>query len=271
MTRGRATLDYQDWTAACDTLHALTQLLGKLSAALAPPERDFQHIALRLTARGWETAPLPAPDGTGAIVVCLDLRRHEALVEHSGGGERRSPLAPARSVGEVTRDVLAAVGELGGQVEIDPTPQEVHWSVALDQDEEHVDYDPVATERYFEQATRAALALAVCAAPHLGRRSPLNAWWGSLDLAVSLFWEMPERELAVGWWPGDPRYPRAAFYAYLKPAGERQLAARIEPQQAHWDDALGEFVLDQRDVSASLDDRACVLAFARSVQAAADL
>ena len=76
---------YDAWRATCDTLHAHTQVLGKLAVALAPPEPQLQHAALRLTARGWETLPLPAPDGSGAFVVALDLRAHEAVVEHSDG------------------------------------------------------------------------------------------------------------------------------------------------------------------------------------------
>src|SRR5687767_988382 len=116
---------YEEWRATCDTLHAHTQTLGKLAVALAPPEPQLQHAALRLTARGWETLPLPAPDGSGVVVVALDLHVHEARVEHSGGETRRIPLAPHRPVGEVTRTVVAAVGELAGAVTIDATPQEV--------------------------------------------------------------------------------------------------------------------------------------------------
>ena len=63
-----ARLAYKEWSATCDTLHAHTQVLGKLAAALAAPEPQLQHAALRLTARGWETLPLPAPDGSGALV-----------------------------------------------------------------------------------------------------------------------------------------------------------------------------------------------------------
>jgi hypothetical protein len=55
-------VSYESWRATCDTLHAHTQVLGKLAAGLAPAEPQLQHAALRLTARGWETAPLPAPD-----------------------------------------------------------------------------------------------------------------------------------------------------------------------------------------------------------------
>src|SRR4051812_15763825 len=109
-------LPYQQWSATRDTLHAHTQVLGKLAAALAPPEPQLQHAALRLTARGWETQPLPAPDGSGTFVVVLDLHAHHVLVEHSDGGRRRIPLSPHRSVGAVTRDVLAAVQEAVGQV-----------------------------------------------------------------------------------------------------------------------------------------------------------
>src|SRR3954462_10353168 len=116
---------YDAWSATCDTLHAHTQVLGKLCVALAPPEPQLQHAALRLTARGWETQPLPAPDGSGALVAALDLHAHEALVEHSDGRARRMPLTPDRPVGEVTRDVLGTFSELGGPAEIDPTPQEV--------------------------------------------------------------------------------------------------------------------------------------------------
>jgi len=67
MASGWPALPYEAWKATRDTLHAHTQVLGKLSTALAPPEPQLQHTALRLTVRGWETRPLPAPDDSGAL------------------------------------------------------------------------------------------------------------------------------------------------------------------------------------------------------------
>src|SRR5213079_1770832 len=96
MSAGWPAASYERWSATCDTLHAHTQLLGKLTVALAPPEPQLQHAGLRLTARGWETAPLPAPDGSGAFVTALDLHTHEAVVEHSDGRAQRIPLSPDR-------------------------------------------------------------------------------------------------------------------------------------------------------------------------------
>ena len=270
---------YEDWRATCDTLHAHTQVLGKLAAGLAPPEPQLQHAALRLTARGWETAPLPAPDGSGALVVALDLHRHEAVVEHSGGRVRRIALTPNRAVGEVTPEVLAAVSDAGGEVRIDPTPQEVPWDTPLDADDEHAHYDPAEVADYFAAATQAALVLAEFRASYRGRKTPVNAWWGSFDLAVSLFSglsadppsqdfimrnSMDAQDVAVGWWPGDARYGRAAFYAYAHPAPEAFGNATLSVPAARWDAAQGLFVLDWDDVVASPDPHATALEFARS-------
>jgi Family of unknown function (DUF5996) len=272
-------LSYDQWSETCDTLHAHTQVLGKLAVALAPPEPQLQHAALRLTARGWETAPLPAPDGSGALVVSLDLHAHEAVAEHSDGHARRVALTPDRPVGEVTRDLLDAVGGLAGAIQIDPTPQEVPWSVPLDEDEEHARYDPDSVGLYLADATRAALVLAEFRAPYRGRSTPVNAWWGSFDLAVNLFSGQPAdppsddfimrnamdaQEVAVGWWPGDASNGKAAFYAYAHPATEGFASATLSPASAHWDEALGEYILDWDDVCASSDPHADALEFARS-------
>ena len=111
-------------------------MLGKLAAAL-PARPELQHAALRLGVRGWQTRPLPTPDGSGVLAVELDLCSHEAIARHSDGRSARVPLATDRSVGTVTRELLAAVRSLGGPVEIDLTPQETPWQTPLDEDEEH--------------------------------------------------------------------------------------------------------------------------------------
>ncbi len=279
MTSPWPALSYGAWSATCDTLHAHTQLLGKLAVALAAPEPQLQHAALRLTARGWETAPLPAPDGSGALVVALDLQNHESVIEHSGGQVHRVALAPDRAVGTVTREVLEAVRRVGGPLEVNLAPQEVTWSTPLDEDQEHATYDRSQVGTYFAAATQAALALAAFRAPYRGRSTPVNAWWGSFDLAVNLFSglsadppaddfimrnAMDAQEVAVGWWPGDQRYEPAAFYAYAHPAPEGFQDGRLSPAAARWEPALGEYILDWNDALQSTDPRAAALEFARS-------
>ena len=276
---GWPALPYDQWHATCDTLHGHVQVLGKLATALAPPEPQLQHAALRLTTRGWETLALPAPDGSGAISGCVDLHAHETVIQHSDGRRQAVALTPNRAVGEVTREVLAAVTGMVGPVHFNPHPQETAWSELLDSDAAHATYDTDQVAAYFAAATRAAAVLASIRAPFRGRSTQVSAWWGGFDLAVSLFSGRPAdpgssafirrnsmdaEEIAVGWWPGDARYPQAAFYAYAHPAAPGYENATLQPPSARWEPLLGEFILDWSDVIAAPDPTAAALAFAHS-------
>jgi hypothetical protein len=182
-------------------------------------------------------------------------------------------------VGAVTRDVLAAVRDLVGPVEFNPTPQETLWATPLDEDDEHATLTPAHVDAYFAASTRAVQVLAAVRAPYRGRSTPVNAWWGGFDFSVSLFSGRPAsppagdfimrnsmdaEEVAVGWWPGDGRYPRAAFYSYAHPAPEGFATATLSPEAARWDATLGEFILNWDDVLGSPDPHQAALEFARS-------
>jgi hypothetical protein len=93
----------------------------------------------------------------------------------------------------------------------------------------------------------------------------VNAWWGFFDLAVNLFSgrsaqppsqdfimrnAMDAQEVAIGWWPGDARYGKAAFYAYAHPAPVHFAAGVVSPPAARWEPDLGEYVFDWEDVRA---------------------
>jgi hypothetical protein len=74
-------------------------------------------------------------------------------------------------------------------------------------------------------------------------------------------------QIVVGWWPGDGRYQRAAFYAFAMPVPDNFASATLSPPAAHWDGTLGEYILDWDDVIAAPDPYNAALAFGRSVVA----
>ena len=260
-------VDYGEWRDTCDTLHAHTQLLGKLAVALAPPEPELQHAALRLTARGWETLPLPAPDGSGAIVAALDLHRHEAVVERTGRDSTRVPLTPDRPVRDVTREVLKAVRGRGGPGRDQPHPAGGDLERAARRG-----------HRTFPLRQRGGGALLRCRDPGGTRAGGVpRALPRSLDAGERLVGLVrpggepvlgrPGRPAVPGlhhaqrrWtprrWPsaGGPgtavtNTPPSTCTHTRLPTGFAE--ATIAPKQARWDSELGEYVLDWNDIRES--------------------
>src|SRR4051794_41598283 len=105
---------YERWRETCDTLHAHVQVLGKLAVVLAPPEPQLQHAALRLTARGWETNPLPAPNGSGAFVAGPGPPSPEAVAGDNGGARGGGAPPPPPPPGGGARGPPAGAGPGAG-------------------------------------------------------------------------------------------------------------------------------------------------------------
>ena len=133
----------------------------------------------------------------------------------------------------------------------------------LDEDYEHATYDADQVATYFAAATQAALVLAEFRAPFRGRSTPVNAWWGTFDLAVNFFSGRPAdppsddfimrnggdaEQVAIGWWPGDPNHEQAAFFAFAYPAPDGFGGADLSP-------AAGALGRDARRVRARLGRR----------------
>ena len=149
----------------------------------------------------------------------------------------------------------------------------------LDQDTEHAAYDSGAVATYFEAATEAALALAKFRAPFRGRLTPVNAWWGTFDLAVNFFSGRPAdppsddfimrnggdaQQVSIGWWPGNPKHPGAAFFSFGYPTPDGFGGADLSPAAGGWNSDLGEYILEWDEIRSSPDPHALALDFART-------
>jgi hypothetical protein len=271
-------LPFEAWQDTLDTLHMVTQIVGKLRLALSPPEPQWGHVALYVTARGLTTGPVPATAG-GSFDAEVDLLDHVIVLRHSDGRLARVPLE-ARPVAETHADVMEALRGLGIEVEISPLPSEVPDPIPFAEDRVHSAYDPAAVTRFFDVLSRIDLLFREYRAGFRGRTTPVNFWWGSFDLGVSRFsgrdaepppgadsiyrGSMDVEEVSVGFWPGTAAFPEPAFYAYAypRPGGVEQAA--IAPEEAHWDDALGEFILRYEDARHASSPRQAVLDFLES-------
>jgi hypothetical protein len=71
-------------------------------------------------------------------------------------------------------------------------------------------------------------------------------------------------QIAIGWWPGDHKRHRAAFFALAYPPRDGFSEAELEPGAAHWDAEVGGFVLDWEDIRSGADPRGMALEFGHS-------
>ena len=135
-------VSYDQWHETCDTLPRALPGAWQVGGEARATGATASHAALRLTARGWRRPPHhyqpPTVLGRWSLFSICTFTRPSSSTAAAASAE---PLTPDRAVGVVTREVMAAVRRLGGAVDIDPAPQEVPWSVPLDEDSQHARYD----------------------------------------------------------------------------------------------------------------------------------
>ncbi|HET8587680.1 MAG TPA: DUF5996 family protein, partial [Candidatus Limnocylindria bacterium] len=174
-------------------------------------------------------------------------------------------------------------------VRIHRRPNELPFATPFDQDEEHATYDRGQAHLLWRGFATAHRLLEEFRAPFIGKASPISFFWGSFDLAVSLYsgrpaplhpggapncpdWVQQEaysrEEVAAGYWPGTSEIG-PMFYAYAYPAPSGYETAAIEPAAASFDRSLGEFVLSWDAARAAPQPDATVQSFLASTFAAA--
>ncbi|CAM3123072.1 Ava_C0101 and related proteins [Sphingomonas antarctica] len=277
-------LDYAGWAETQRHLHLLTQIVGKVRLAHTPWINHSWHVTLYPTACGLTTGPIPA-----AVDVQLDFDFvDQLLIIASARGDRREFPLRSGSVADAYQAIMAALTELGAPTVIDAMPSEMHDAIAFDQDRASRPWDGDAVRRFHRVLLSAARVFTADRSAFLGKVSPVHFFWGSCDLAVTRFsgrraprhpGGMPglpdavaceaysHEEASLGFWPGDARHPRAAFYAYAYPAPAGYAEAAAGP--GAYDTALGEFLLDYDTMRQTPDPDATLLRFARVAYAAA--
>ncbi|MGD9694226.1 MAG: DUF5996 family protein [Thermoleophilia bacterium] len=265
--------------ATKETLHRYCQIVGKTRMALTPRRNHWWHVTLRVATRGLTTGPMPY-DG-GDVEILLDLVDHRAVVLTSGGEVRELPLRDGLAVADFHDALMAALADLGVRPRILARPYDIGGPPFPD-DREHAAYDAAAVERYAAVLRSSAVAFERFAGRFVGKTSPVQLFWHSLDLAVTRFSgarvDPPDGVDAVtaeayshevisfGFWAGDDNIPDAAFYSYTAPAPDGLTDRPLEPAAASWSTGAGGSLalLMYEDARAAGDVEAAVLAFFES-------
>lgn len=283
-------IPYLAWRDTCQTLHLMTQVIGKIRLEQTPWVNHSWHVPLYVTSRGLGTSPIA--HGARSFEIDFDFVDHR-LDLRTADGERRSLDLVPRAVADFYAAVIALLRDLDLPVSIHRVPSEIADAIPFDRDTEHGAYDADAVHRFWRALVQVDRVLKEFRAGFLGKSSPVHFFWGSFDMAVTRFSGRPApphpggvpnfpdwvaREAyshevsSAGFWPGGGGIDAPSFYSYAYPAPDGFAEAEVRPAGAVWSDALGEFVLAYDDVRTADDPDAELLAFLESTyDAAADL
>ena len=271
-------LPYSGWHQTVATLHLWTQIVGKVRLSLTPWVNHGWQVPLYVTARGLGTSPIPC--GAEIVEIEFDFIAHRLLARTSRGDERELALEP-QSVAAFYVRVVDLLSQLGVPVRINELPCELPEPLRFPDDQVHCAYDADAAHRHWRALVQIDRVFKLFRSGFLGKVSPVHFFWGSFDLAVTRFSgrraplhpggvpglpdavtrEAYSHEVSsAGFWPGNAKFPMAAFYsyAYPEPEGFREVSLA---GGAYYDASFGEFILPYEQVRTSADPQSALLEF----------
>jgi len=278
-------LKVQDWTPTRETLHMWMQVVGKVRLAKAPMVNHWWQVPFYVTPRGLSTTSIP--DGDRHFEIEFNFCSHELTVDLEGGERRVVPLEP-KSVAQFYAETVAALAELGIEVDIRTTPVEVTGTTPFELDTEHASYDADAAQTFWRQLVQASRVITMFRSRFIGKVSPVHFFWGGFDLACTRFtgreaprhsggapnvgdWVMVEgysHELSsCGFWPGGEGEGMFYAYAYPEPKGFAEYPVDVEGAFYYADG--GQFVLPYETVREAEDPDALLLRFLQQTYEAA--
>jgi uncharacterized protein DUF5996 len=280
-------IPFSEWKTTCKTLHMWTQVVGKVRLALSPWTNHSWHVTLYLTARGLTTSPIPFRDRV--LEIRFDFVSHELRLLTSDGRLKTIPLR-AQTVAQFYRGVMEALRDLGIEVHINTTPNEVDPAIPFEQNETDSAYDPEYANRFWRVLLQSDRVFKEFRSEFCGKCSPVHFFWGSFDLAVTRFSgrrapqhpggvpHLPDaitREAyshevsSLGFWPGNEMMPEPIFYSYAYPEPHGFSESKVQPSSASYNPQLKEFVLPYEKMRQTESPDATLLQFARTTYDAA--
>lgn len=283
-------IPYVPWKATAATLHQWLQIVGKYRLAFVPWINHSWQATLYVSARGLTTSVIPTPDKS--VQVDFDFTDHRLRVATSDGNERLLPLH-AMTVAEFNRRFRELVDELGVGISFSGVPNEIEGAIPFEANTAPGAYDAEAVNRFWRALLQVDRVLKHFRSGFLGKVSPVHLFWGSFDLAVTRFsgrkapthpggipalpdavtQEAYSHEVSsAGFWAGSGPIEYPAFYSYAYPTPDGLASRTVMPDQARFDETLGEFLLPYDAVRTAEDPDATLLDFLQSTyEAAANL
>lgn len=280
-------IPYARWAATGASLHMWSQIVGKFRLAREPWRNHSWHATFYIDPRGLTTSLVPGD--RRSFEIKFDFVDHQLIGLCTDGSTARFALEPM-SVAQFHARFLNMLAELGAETKMHGAPNEVPNPVAFKDQTTPGAYDPAAATDFWQALVSIGPVFEHFRTGFLGKTSPVHLFWGSFDLAVTRFSgrkapthpggfpALPDsvtrdayshEVCSAGFWPGGGGAEEAMFYSYAYPQPDGFRAAAVAPEEAYFDEALGEFLLSYEAVRRSAAPAKTLMAFLNSTYEAA--
>ncbi|WGQ10966.1 DUF5996 family protein [Pedobacter gandavensis] len=275
-------LSYEKGKSTYETLQLWSQIVGKIKLAVLPWVNHSWHITLHITVTGLTTQSMRFDDRD--FQIDFDFIAHLLKITTSKGEYRQFDLHGI-SVADFYNKIFALLNELKINVVINPMPVELAHPIPFELDTIHASYKDEEVTAFHQALLNIQSVFMKFRAEFKGKCSPIHFFWGSFDLALSLFSgaEAPKHPGGVpgmpnwvaedayckevssfGFWTGGEDLKEAVFYCYLYPEPEGYKSGKIKPSEAYYHHKLGEFILPYSAVQQAVNPGDKLLEFLRS-------
>lgn len=286
VTTSWPSLPLNEWKETYETLHMLTQIIGKIQLALTPLENHWWNCTLYVTPTGLSTHTMYY--NNLLLKIELDFVSHFLVFCTSKCKSKLIPLK-SRPVADFYQETMGSLRDLGVSLDIWSTPVEVQERIPFEKDYKHSTYDPEYVYRLWVILAQSSRVFNEFRSKFIGKVSPVHFFWGAFDLAVTRFSgrqapvhpgvpncarfvmaEAYSHEVSsCGFWPGGGSIDGPIYYSYTYPEPNEFKNFSIQPSEAFYDVNMKEFVLPYEVVRNSNQPDKTLMDFLQSTYIAA--
>lgn len=249
-------LNYQDWADTKDTIQLFLQIVGKIKLKYGFRRNHWWHISYQVTPIGLTSGGFYIENTLTEII--FDFLHAKLTIQF--GEEEKSFSLKNASVSKFYENIQKIFKGFGVDVKVqNENPFDCNSIIPFSKDTAHNSFDEKYVQEWLKNLKFANLALKTIQNEYKAKISPVHVFWHSFDIATTLFSggtapEMPkstdevtrdaysDEVVSFGWWPGDHKSSKAAFYAYSHPSNKNLNKTNIEDLGANWVDQNGGYL-----------------------------
>lgn len=253
----------KEWEKEKDTLHHLSQILGKYKLSSRFKEPQWAHVILDITTKGFSTGILFYNEGSYEISVNLRDHKIEVSTDFS---TTNIPLEDGKSIKYYDEKIEEALKKDGIVIEINKDPQETVDKTPFNEDIIHHHYNKDIGVNILKLMHFAVKVESRFLSKYRVRKVQPGLFWGTFDISCLINYNQmhksfndskiiesnafDEHFIEFGFWFGDDNFKGPTFFILPHPFVDESFSYNMElPEGAYFDNKLGEFILENEDIS----------------------